>query len=205
MNTSVNDYVEVVAVGEDGVRTEYRYGVSPEGGEVRTTVRAAGTGCAVTDTTVSYRDGATRATYLNGVLKATEVREPFAETAYEGPLGTASPRWTRTETDFLGRTIAETHPGFRVCPESMTNAANPRLVIDAHLAQGIPALSPPTGRTNLTGHRIPSFDMNVMKSNTWPRPANSAQGDGSLHSDIKNVAFFYNHRVFKKIIEEGGL
>ena len=101
------------SVGEDGVRTEYRYGVSPEGGEVRTTVRAAGTDCAVTNTTVSYRDGGTKATYLNGVLKATEVREPFAETAYEGTLGTASPRWTRTETDFLGRTISETHPGFR--------------------------------------------------------------------------------------------
>ena len=105
-------------------------------------------------------------------------------------------------TDF---NVFKTNTVFRVCPESMTNAANPRLVIDAHLAQGIPALSPPTGRTNLTGHRIPSFDMNAMKSNTWPRPANSAQGDGSLHSDIKNVAFFYNHRVFEKIIEEGGL
>ena len=101
------------SVGEDGVRTEYRYGVAPEGGEVRTTVRAAGTDCAVTNTTVSYRDGGTKATYLNGILKSTEVREPFAETAYEGPRGTASPRWSRTETDFLGRTIAETHPGFR--------------------------------------------------------------------------------------------
>ena len=101
------------SVGEDGVRTEYRYGVSPEGGEVRTTVRAVGTDCAVTNTTVSYRDGNTKATYLNGVLRSTEVREPFAETAYEGPRGTASPRWTRTETDFLGRTVAETHPGFR--------------------------------------------------------------------------------------------
>ena len=59
------------SVGEDGVRTEYRYGVSPEGGEVRTTVRAAGTDCAVTNTTVSFRDGTVKATYLNGVLKTT--------------------------------------------------------------------------------------------------------------------------------------
>ena len=100
------------AVGEDGVRTEYAYGVSSEGGEVRTTIRGAGTDCAVTNTVVSYRDGTTKATYLNGVLKSTEMREPFAAMTYEGTNGLASARWTRSETDFLGRTVSQSRPGF---------------------------------------------------------------------------------------------
>ena len=99
-------------VGEDGVRTEYAYSTSTEGGEVRTTIRAAGTDCAATNTVVSFRDGNTKATYLNGVLKSTEVHELFASATYEGTNGLASARWTRSETDFLDRTISESRPGF---------------------------------------------------------------------------------------------
>ena len=102
----------VWTIGEDGVRTEYSYGISPEGGEIRTTIQGAGTDSAVTNTTVSYRDGATKATYLNGVLKSTEIREPFAATIYEGTNGVDSVRWSRSETDFLGRTVCEERPGF---------------------------------------------------------------------------------------------
>ena len=99
-------------VGEDGVRTEYAYSTSPEDGEVRTTIQAANTDCAVTNTVVSFRDGSTKASYLNGILKSTEVHELFASATYEGTNGLASARWTRSETDFLGRTISESRPGF---------------------------------------------------------------------------------------------
>ena len=99
-------------VGEDGVRTEYLYEISPDGGEVRTTIRAANTDCAATNTVVSFRDGATKASYLNGVLKSTEVHEFFASATYEGTNGLASARWTRSENDFLGRTVSESRPGF---------------------------------------------------------------------------------------------
>lgn len=71
-------------VGEDGVRTEYAYSTSPEDGEVRTTIQAANTDCAVTNTVVSFRDGSTKASYLNGILKSTEVHELFASATYEG-------------------------------------------------------------------------------------------------------------------------
>ena len=98
--------------GEDGVRTEYRYGVSPAGGAVRTVVTAAGTACAVTNETVRCRDGRVEATFLNGTLKSTAVRGPFSETSCADPLGTDSPRRVRTERDFLGRTVAETRPGY---------------------------------------------------------------------------------------------
>lgn len=101
--------------------------------------------------------------------------------------------------------VFKTNTVFCLFPASITNSANPRLVIDAHLAQGIPALSPPTGRTNLTEYGIPSFDMNGLKSNGWPRADDHDQGDGFLHSDIKNVAYYFNHAVFEKIVEVGGL
>ena len=99
-------------VGEDGIRTEYAYSTSSEGGEVRTTIRAADTDCAATNTVVSFRDGSTKASYLNGALKSTELYEPFASTTYEGSNGLASARWSRSESDFLGRTISESRPGY---------------------------------------------------------------------------------------------
>ena len=102
----------VWSVGEDGARTEYVYSTSSEGGEVRTTIQAAGTDCAATNTIISLRDGSTKATYLNGVLKTTEVHEPFASLIYEGTNGIASARWSRSESDFLGRTVAQSRPGF---------------------------------------------------------------------------------------------
>lgn len=101
--------------------------------------------------------------------------------------------------------VFATNTVFTIYPESMTNPANPRLVIDAHLAQGIPALSPPTGRTRFNNLVMASFDMNAMKPANWPRTDEHPQGDGFLHSDIKNVAYFFNHAVFSKIVEVGGL
>jgi len=99
-------------MGEDGIRTEYAYSTSPDGGEVRTTIRAANTDCATTNTVISFRDGNTKASYLNGILKSTELHKPFASTTYEGTNGLASARWSRSESDFLGRTISESRPGF---------------------------------------------------------------------------------------------
>ena len=99
-------------VGEDGIRTEYAYSTYSDGGEVRTTIRAANTDCAVTNTVVSFRDGNTKASYQNGVLKTSETYEPFASTTYEGTNGLSSARWSRSESDFLGRTVSESRPGF---------------------------------------------------------------------------------------------
>ena len=65
----------------------YLYALSPDGGEVRATIRAANTDCAVTNMLVSFRDGATKASCQNGVLKTTEVHELFASATYEGTKG----------------------------------------------------------------------------------------------------------------------
>ena len=118
--------------------------------------------------------------------------------------------WTEAKANAVtDYSVFSTNLVFNPYPASITNSANARLVIDAHLTQGIPALSPPTGRTNLGVIGIPSFDMNAaeFKANGWPR--NQAEfGDlhsRHLHSDVKDVAYFFVHPVFRKIVEVGGL
>ena len=80
---------------------------------MRATIRAFGTDCAVTNTTISYADGRTKETLLNGVVKTAYEYGPNWTKTYEGPAGLDSPRWSCSYEDALGRTIAETRPGFR--------------------------------------------------------------------------------------------
>ncbi len=103
--------------------------------------------------------------------------------------------------------VFSTNTVFNPYPTSITNAVATRLETDFHLSQGIPALSPPTGRTDLRRFDIQSFDMNTSDymANTWPRPDDGQLGNRFLHSDIKDVAYSYTHKVFMKIVEVGGL
>ena len=72
----------VTEIDAAGIETRYLYATdSTLGLETRTTIRAFGTDCAVTNTVVSYADGRTKETLLNGVVK----------TAYE-----YRPNWTKT-------------------------------------------------------------------------------------------------------------
>lgn len=102
--------------------------------------------------------------------------------------------------------VFATNTVFALYPPSIASAANCRLMTDFHLAQGIPALSPPTGRTDLRSYDIQSFDMNTEEFmvNTWPR-TDGGLGGRFLHSDIKNVAYFFVYPVFRKIVEIGEL
>lgn len=103
--------------------------------------------------------------------------------------------------------IFTTNTVFNPYPVSITNSVATRLEIDAHLSQGIPALSPPVGRTNLAGAGIISFDFNTPQYmvNSWPRVYGVQLGGRFLHSDLKNVAYFFVYPVYQKIIETGGL
>ena len=80
---------------------------------MRTTIRAFGTDCAVTNTVVSYADGRTKETLLNGVVETAYEYGPSWTKTYEGPACLDSPRWSCSYEDALGRTICETRPGFR--------------------------------------------------------------------------------------------
>ena len=104
----------VSAIDSSGIETRYLYATdSTVGLETRTTIRAFGSDCAVTNTTISYADGRTKETLLNGVAKTAYEYGPNWTKTYEGPAGLASPRWSCSYEDALGRTICETRPGFR--------------------------------------------------------------------------------------------
>ena len=108
-----------------------------------------------------------------------------------------------TEADFRTNTV------FYCYPPSMNQPTIPLLVRGAHLAQGIPALTPAAGRIKFgdTKLRNQSFDCNaplqIGRPNGWPERSNY-QGRW-CHSDIKDVAYFFNFGFYEKAIEKGEL
>ena len=110
---------------------------------------------------------------------------------------------TMTAADFKTNTV------FYCYPSSMNENVIPRLVIDAHLAQGIPALAPSAGLVAFGGEFYDQkmYDLNdVLKTprpNAWPE--RTTYNVRWLHSDIKDVAYFYVFKFFDKAIEKGGL
>jgi hypothetical protein len=67
------------------------------------------------------------------------------------------------------------------------------------LAEGISSLSFAAGRNSIDNYEDENTDMMTLKTG-WPR------GDGRwLHSDAGDVAFRYNHQLFKRWIDLGGL
>lgn len=67
------------------------------------------------------------------------------------------------------------------------------------LAEAMPATSRATGRNDVLGRFSANIDL--MDLNTgWPRPS-----DDWLHSDFKNVAFFYVHSFFEDMVSKGDL
>ena len=108
-----------------------------------------------------------------------------------------------TEADFKTNTV------FYCYPPSMNQPTIPLLVRGAHLAQGIPALTPAAGRTTF-GNDSLSEDMidldNPLKTprpNGWP--SNSRYLNRWLHSDIRAVAYYYNFQFYDKAVEKGNL
>lgn len=111
-----------------------------------------------------------------------------------------------TDADFRTNTV------FQLTPISMNSPSLSRLQADAHLAQGVPALAPATGLSNLRallpeGYR---FDLNIndaslgiARPNGWP--SGRTYGTQWTHSDLKNVAYFYNYKFYIKVIDVGGL
>ena len=115
--------------------------------------------------------------------------------------------------DHVDPSAFKTNTVFYCYPESMNQPAIPLLVRGAHLAMGIPALAPSTGWTGLVDimGRGKSFDENdsgdnsfsgVLRPNGWPIRSNYNQR--WLHSDMKDVSYFYNYKFYEKLKEKGG-
>ena len=105
---------------------------------------------------------------------------------------------------FLGNLDAE---GFSQNDNSSIQA--PDGIPDGHLqAQGIPALTPAAGAGKLSSiegklQLDTNTDDDIPKPNGWP--SNPDYPDRWCHSDMKDVAYFYNFKFYDKAIEKGNL
>ena len=116
----------------------------------------------------------------------------------------------------------KTNTVFYCYPSSMNSTNISLLVRAAHLTQGIPALARPTGgrdlynvldwrdyfNMNLPVERQvdndgPTITQGIQRPNGWP--TRSKWNDRWLHSDMKDVSYFYNFKFYEKVVEKGEL
>ncbi|MGN0846790.1 MAG: hypothetical protein ACI4RA_05335 [Kiritimatiellia bacterium] len=116
------------------------------------------------------------------------------------------------EMDRTDPSAFKTNTVFYLNPPSMNQASIPLLVRGAHLTMGIPALTPSVGWTGLLGvlDKNDVLDENddgetakIQRPNGWPRRSNYP--NSWLHSDMKDMSYFYNHKFYEKVKEKGGL
>ena len=165
----------VATTDASGIETRYFYSTNPTLGlETRTTIRAFGTDCAETNMTISYADGRTKETRLNGIVKTAYEYGPNWTKIYEGPAGLASPRWSCSHEDALGRTVCETRPGFRGALLVTSNEYNTANQLVATRSYVLNENSTPTLLTytyfcyNTLGERnLTVFDMNLNNQIDW--------------------------------------
>ena len=101
-----------------------------------------------------------------------------------------------------------TNTVFNPFPSSITNSALTDAEINAHLTQGVPALSRALGNIAISADLVESMDLNAdddqQRPNGWPNDFGDF-GRAWLHSDIKDVPYFYTYPKFDMIIKKGGL
>ena len=156
--------------------------------ETRSPIRAVGTAQAVTNTIISYADGRTKETLLNGVIKTAYEYGPNWTKTYEGPAGFASPRWSCSYDDALGRTVCETRPGFRGALLVTSNEYNTANQLIATRTYVLNENSTPTPLTytyfcyNSSGQRtLTVSDMNLNSQIDW------SDTDRIVSNDVRHV------------------
>lgn len=109
-----------------------------------------------------------------------------------------------SDADFRTNTVFLCHP------PSMDEPEIPPLVRGAHLALGIPALTPAAGVEDLSAVLDMENNFNLDLSapgidhpNGWP--SRTKYPGRWLHSDIKDMSYYFTYRFFEKLIEKGGL
>jgi len=85
---------------------------------------------------------------------------------------------------------------FPLLPTSMNSSSISRATLDEHLAKGIPALSQSAGLTAVGfGNDI---NMAYFRTNGWGRNHDDLK-QRWLHSDLKDMAYFYVESLFSDI------
>ncbi len=103
-------------------------------------------------------------------------------------------------------------PVFKKSPSEMFDGPIPSLLQGEILARGIPALSGPAGSREI---RVPdqnnlkrnvNINNQISRPNGWPRPANDEPyGQRWKHGDWKDVAYYYNFKLFEEFVTKGEL
>ncbi|MDD4017435.1 MAG: hypothetical protein PHV28_05770 [Kiritimatiellae bacterium] len=99
-------------------------------------------------------------------------------------------------------------PVFRKNPPEMFTNSVPSATVNALLAKGLPALSAAAGITDFGTEVMSDWDMNTMgkpDGGVWGRSTSQTYEDRWLHSDLKDMAYFYVYKLFDRIVNEGGL
>jgi hypothetical protein len=97
-------------------------------------------------------------------------------------------------------------PVFRHNPSWMFTSSIPPALRNELLAKAIPALSPSAGNTAILDADF-AFDMNVTfkpDGGVWGRD-HGDYGKRWLHNDMREMAFFYTHKLFKHLVVQGDL
>jgi hypothetical protein len=112
--------------------------------------------------------------------------------------------WTMTDVDFRTNTV------FNCYPESMNTNVIDRATRGAHLAYGIPALTPATGVLPFNEEENEMIDMNldseddgIARPNGWP--IRDVYDQRWLHSDFKDVPYIFTFKFYEKVLEKGNL
>ena len=103
-------------------------------------------------------------------------------------------KYTSTEANQLPVLTLQTDPVFHLHPAEMDSATISHDSINELLAKGIPALSPPCGAGSVNGI-AGDYDMTTKKMNGWGR-----DGNQWLHSDVKNMAYYYVYKLFDDLL-----
>ena len=115
-------------------------------------------------------------------------------------------KYTSNEANQLPVSTLKTDPVFHLHPAEMDSATISQDSINELFAKGIPALSSPCGVKAVIGVTSVNMDSFIQKKE-GPEPAAFEPIWGRenglwLHSDIKNMAFFYNYEFFYSVLNE---
>ena len=112
----------------------------------------------------------------------------------------------------------KTNTVFKLQPECMNTNSIPKLLRDAILAKGIPARTPASGamkwgsglnmEDSMVNLNDTAVNRGVPRPNGWvirPKSLFEDWGNRWLHSDMKDMAYFYVFKFFEKVREEGEL
>jgi len=94
-----------------------------------------------------------------------------------------------------------------LCAQDAYLARSEYTPISRNPISGIPALSRATGRTNTDPAAIANFDMNTNgkpENGLWGR-SGEPYTDRWLHSDLREMAFYFTYKLFENLVENGGL